>query len=57
MLEPFQWISWACMHRYAGEQYIANEFKDLQLECEANGKYSHNRAGTRYKMQVEMCVQ
>ena len=41
MLKPFQWISWACMHRYAGEQYIANEFKDLQLECEANGKYNH----------------
>ena len=54
MLEPFQWISWACMHRYAGEQYIANEFKDLQLECEANGKYNHNRVYIQYKIQVDM---
>ena len=26
------------MHRYVGEQFIVNEFKDLEFECEANSK-------------------
>lgn len=34
--KPFQWLSWALMHKYVGEQFVVNEFKDLEFECEAN---------------------
>ena len=27
------------MHKYVGEQFVVNEFKDLEFECEANSTY------------------
>ena len=50
LLKPFQWLSWAFMHRYVGEQFIENEFKDLELECEVNSKYTFTCYAAPYYM-------
>lgn len=34
LIKPFQWLSWAFMHRYASEAMVVNEFKDQIFECE-----------------------
>lgn len=36
IVKPFQWLSWILMHKYTGEIFVANEFRDLTFDCELN---------------------
>ncbi|XP_053377061.1 ATP-binding cassette sub-family G member 5-like [Mercenaria mercenaria] len=36
LIKPFQWLSWILFHKYNGEILVANEFRDLELECNLN---------------------
>ncbi|XP_052766024.1 ATP-binding cassette sub-family G member 5-like [Mya arenaria] len=34
LVKPFQWLSWALIHRYSAEIFVANEFKGLKFDCD-----------------------
>ncbi|XP_045159980.2 ATP-binding cassette sub-family G member 5-like [Mercenaria mercenaria] len=36
LVKPLEWLSWVLIHKYSAEIFIANEFKDLKLDCDRN---------------------
>lgn len=36
LVKPLQWFSWILIHKYNGEILVANEFRDLELDCNLN---------------------
>ncbi|KAH3859053.1 ATP-binding cassette sub-family G member 5-like [Dreissena polymorpha] len=37
IVKPLRWISWALIHRYSAEIFVANEFSGLKFECPGPG--------------------
>jgi hypothetical protein len=39
LVEPMEWLSYILIHRYSAAIFVANEFKDLDFDCDRNGKF------------------
>lgn len=51
LVKPFQWLSWALIHKYSGEIFVANEFHGLEFECPGplNRKYAFPKPLSIYR--------
>ncbi|XP_060558203.1 uncharacterized protein LOC132718516 [Ruditapes philippinarum] len=48
LVEPMEWLSYILIHRYSAAIFVANEFKDLDFDCDRNVTLNCIESGNDY---------